>query len=68
MSLPHQLVFPVLTIELFSRRDEIASVGQNRGVTILSITTFSITTLSTRGLYLTLSISDTQQNNTLPLC
>jgi hypothetical protein len=36
-------------------------------ITTLSITIFSITTLSIKGLYVTLSISDTQHNNALPL-
>ncbi len=34
----------------------------------LSITTFSITTLSTRGLYVKLIISDTQHKNSLSVC
>jgi hypothetical protein len=37
------------------------------GATTLSITAFSITTLSKWGLHVTLSISDTQHNNALPL-
>ncbi len=36
-------------------------------ITTLSIKIFSITTLSIKGLYVTLSISDTQHNNALPL-
>jgi hypothetical protein len=36
--------------------------------TTLSIMTFSVTTLRIQGLYVTLSISDIQQNNTLPFC
>ena len=36
--------------------------------TTLSITTFSLMTLSLKGLYVTLSIKDTKHNNALPLC
>jgi len=35
--------------------------GTNEGATTLSIMTFSITTLSIKGLHVTLSISDAQQ-------
>jgi len=39
-----------------------------KGAATLSITILSITTLSIKGLHVTLSISDTQHNNALPLC
>ncbi len=32
----------------------------------IGITTFSLTTLSAKGLYMTLSINDTQRDNSLP--
>ncbi len=38
------------------------------GAMKLSITAFSIMTLSIKGLNVTLSISDTQHNNALKLC
>jgi hypothetical protein len=38
------------------------------GAMTLGATTLSITTLSIKGLYVTLSISDTQLNNALQLC
>ncbi len=37
-------------------------------ITTLSIMTFSIMTLNIKGLHVTLSISETQRKNTLPLC
>jgi len=44
------------------------SPDQLNGATTLSITTFSIITLSINGLYVTLNINNTQHNYALPLC
>jgi hypothetical protein len=43
-------------------------IAINNGATTLSITALSIMTLSLKGLNVTLSISDAQHNNVLPLC
>jgi hypothetical protein len=45
-------------------RSHECALGLRRGASALNVTTFSIITLSTKGLFETVSINDTQRNNT----